>query len=213
MPGRLPSCSVFTLTGSRRCQRDLGDTIPSSLGSCGATWRAVALLWGVFPLQPDRGLRSAEVFLCADLSVEAEIGRRVGRVRAMPGSRHPPQVAAWWPGAPGGAWEVLHDLASGDGMLSVCSCWRWHPHWCVLTPGLMAAVTAGVGASACLECSLPHGGRRGERGPGHWAELSRVGLAFSWSSHEASSEMCAGERRQWREAGCWRLELFPDTQS
>lgn len=94
----------------------------------------------------------------------------------MPGSRHPPQVAAWWPGAPGGAWEVLHDLVSGDGTLSVCSCWRWRPHWCVLTPGLTAAVTAGVGASACPECSLPHGGRRGERGPGHWAELSRVGL-------------------------------------
>ena len=59
VPGRLPSCSVFTLTGSRRLQRDLGDTIPSSLGSCGAAWRAVTLLWGVFPLQPNRGLSSA----------------------------------------------------------------------------------------------------------------------------------------------------------
>lgn len=111
-------------------------------------------------------------------------------------------------------WEVLHDPASGDGTLGVCSCWRWRPHGCMLTPGLTAAVTAGVGASACPECSLPHGGCRGERGPGRWAELSRVGLAFSWSSlmrlhpRRAQGSDASGGRQA---AG--GLELFPDTQN
>ena len=126
----------------------------------------------------------------------------------MPGSPHPPQVAAWWPGAPGGAWEVLHDPASRDGTLSVC------PHWCVLTPGLTAAVTTGVGASACPECSLPHGGRRGERGPGHWAELSWVGLAFSWSSlTRLHPRRVQGSDASGGRQAAGGLELFPDTQN